>query len=233
MTDTIENDASAKLAELEEAYADGADVTLEQVEKARAAAEKATFRERLKARRERRDAEKAAQAEHDAAVQALETRYAQLVTSDLDDLRQAYAATVKAAGDFWRQLQEYDAERKTVAGWEKELGIESLSVGDRRYLRGSVEQYFDWALQEGKTGLPPARTNATGVPIPENDSRHVHVLHTPERAEELTALGKVRRERHLELEAQRRAERERRAEEERRYEQEIERQRMRKAGYRV
>ncbi len=232
MTETT--NPSATLEELEEAYAEGAPgVTIEQVEKARAAAEKASFRDRLKARRERRDAEKAAQAEHDAAVKALEARYAELVAGNLDELRQAYAATVKAVGDFWRQLQEYDAERASIASKEKALGIESLSDGDRRYLRGGAERYFDWALQEGKTGLPPVRTNATAVATPENDDRYVHQLHTLERAEELTALGKARREQLLEREAEKRAERERRAEEERRYEQDFERQQMKKAGYRV
>lgn len=232
MTETT--NPSATLEELEEAYADGAPgVTIEQVEKARAAAEKASFRDRLKARREQRAAEKAAQAEHTAAVKELEARYAQLVTTDLDELRKAYAATVKAVGDFWSQLQEYGAERASIAGRAKDLEVENLSDGDRRYLRGSIEQYFDWALQEGKTGLPPARKNTTGVMTAENDNRHVHQLHTPERAEELTAQGKAKRERALELEAEKRAERERRAEEERRYEQEFERQQMRKAGYRV
>lgn len=232
MTDTI--NPSATLEELEESYTDGVPgVTLEQVEKARAAAEKASFRDRLKARRERRDAEKAVQAQHGAAVEELEARYTQLVTTDTDELRQAYAATVKVVGDFWSQLQAFNAERASIAGRAEQLGVGSLSMGDGRYLRGSIEQFFDWALQEGKTGLPPVRKSASTASAPENDGRHVHQLHTPERAEELTALVKARRERHFELEEQKRAERERIAEEERRHEQQLDRDQMRREGYRV
>ncbi|WP_280298763.1 hypothetical protein [Nocardia neocaledoniensis] len=175
------------LEELKARVIGGEKVTPKQLLDARAADELA---ELTALSDERKAAEKAA-AEHQAKVDEFLREYEEFMTTDLDPLREAYAALVVAVADLHTLVEEHLKKQSQIKVRASRLGLHNhprtgartphhapVPGDEERWRKQHVSgDYIELAVREGKTGLVSQR-GKTGT----------HVLHTPERREELRSL---------------------------------------------
>lgn len=154
MTETT--DPGTTLEELEEAYAEGTPgVTIEQVEKARAAAEKASFRNRLKARREQRAQEKAAAKDYETSLAKLVDDYRDYRDEDLTELRNLYAQAVSAITALDRGVADRKRQEHDLTLRAKQLGVyvdAGQIVDGQPHCRPLSGDYLARAVDEARTG---------------------------------------------------------------------------------
>lgn len=177
----------ATVAELEAAVIAGdKSIKPADIEKARAAERYAE----LTAQSDAREAKEAEAAAHQAAVNEFLKDYEEFMTSDLEPLREAYAALVVAVADVHTLTEERRKKQSEIARRSRALGLPThTGVGvsanhapvpeDAERWRAQFvgADYITPAVEEGKRGFPSGAGKARS-----------HVLHTPERREELRSL---------------------------------------------
>ncbi|MBF6214632.1 hypothetical protein IU433_14845 [Nocardia puris] len=190
----------ATVAELEAAVIAGdKSIKPADIEKARAAERYAE----LTAQSDAREAKEAEAAAHQAAVNEFLKDYEEFMTSDLEPLREAYAALVVAVADLHTLLEDHRAKQSQIKARASKLGLHSHPMTgeamphhapvpedaerwraqfvyrDVPAREGQKERgYIADAVEEGKRGFLPRRGKVG-----------THVLHTPERKEELRSLN--------------------------------------------
>lgn len=158
--------------------------------------EKARAAERFAALQAQSDAREAAEREARERKEAQEAfkagDYEEFMTTDLEPLREAYAALVVAVADLYTLTQEHRRKQIQIMKTAMKLGlhnhpITSAVMPHRAPVREDAERwaaqfvgvdYIESAVMEGKRGFPNASGKAGS-----------HVLHTPERREELRSLN--------------------------------------------
>ncbi|WP_069166534.1 hypothetical protein [Nocardia altamirensis] len=146
----------------------------------------------LKAQSEAREAKEKADAEHQAAVAEFLTDYEEFMTTDLDPLRDAYARVVLEVADLHTQLEEHRKKQSGIKVRASRLGLHNHprtgnSIPQHAPVPEDAERwrtqlvtgdYLEHAVEEGKCGFVQSRGKAVS-----------HVLHTPERREEIRSLN--------------------------------------------
>ncbi|MFE5480528.1 hypothetical protein ACFQ9R_32845 [Nocardia sp. NPDC056541] len=175
-------DAAQAVIDLEERVRDGdTTVTATMLEKAR---KEASFAQ-LQIDAARRGVEKERQAEHAADVKAFMADYEEhMAGADLTDLRGAYADAVVSVAYLFTLLEDRRREQTAIMNRGQSLG---LTVGKtpvpndadrwREQFLNPATDFVALAVEEGQKGF----ASRNGQPA-------VHVLHTPERREEIGSL---------------------------------------------
>ncbi|MFJ2665634.1 hypothetical protein ACIO14_14895 [Nocardia fluminea] len=146
----------------------------------------------LKAQSDAREAKETAAAEHAAKVAEFLTDYEEFMTTDLDPLREAYAALVVAVADLHTLVEDHRKKQSEIKARAAGLGLHNhprtgapmphhapVPEDAERWRKQYVnEDYIKLAMEEGKRGFVPSRGKAS-----------THVLHTPERREELRSIS--------------------------------------------
>ncbi|MFC4124286.1 hypothetical protein [Nocardia rhizosphaerae] len=145
----------------------------------------------LQAQAAEREVKEKAAAEHRAKVAEFLKEYEEFMTTDVDPLREAYAALVVAVADLHTLVEEHHKKQSDIKAKAARLGLNNhprtgAPIPHHAPVREDAERwrtqfvsgdYIKLAVEEGKRGFVPGRGKAVS-----------HVLHTPERREELRSL---------------------------------------------